>query len=122
MVPVEDPTVREVTCVLREWHTIWKKLFIKHQIQLFQRLQKVMRDLIEMRRQLIIGTLTQDQMNERKARITAKIDWGNRYNRHSWETNLQLHKKKLILRFYCLGIWGWTLCPELIMKLLNLIV
>jgi hypothetical protein len=26
--PIEDPVVREVTLVLREWGNIWKKLFV----------------------------------------------------------------------------------------------
>ncbi|GFS76082.1 dedicator of cytokinesis protein 3 [Nephila pilipes] len=76
--PVEDPTVKEVACVLREWHIIWKRLYIRREISLFQRLLAVMRDLIEWRRQLITGTITQDQIRELKCQITGKIDWGNR--------------------------------------------
>lgn len=26
--PVEDSTVKEVACVLREWHVIWKRLYV----------------------------------------------------------------------------------------------
>lgn len=37
-----------------------------------------MRELLEWRKQLLNGTLTQDQIRELKLRITAKIDWGNR--------------------------------------------
>jgi dedicator of cytokinesis protein 3 len=37
-----------------------------------------MRDLLEWRRQLVSGTLTQDQTRELKMKIIAKIDWGNR--------------------------------------------
>ncbi|GFT91555.1 dedicator of cytokinesis protein 3 [Trichonephila clavipes] len=76
--PVEDPTVKEVACVLREWHIIWKRLYIRRETSLFQRLLAVMRDLIEWRRQLITGTITQDQIRELKCQITGKIDWGNR--------------------------------------------
>lgn len=28
VVPIEDPVIREVTLVLREWGDIWKKLFV----------------------------------------------------------------------------------------------
>lgn len=76
--PVEDSTVLEVSCVLREWHVIWKRLYVYRETAVFLRLQTVMRDLIEWRRQLITGTLTQDQIRELKAHIVAKIDWGNR--------------------------------------------
>ncbi|GIY19726.1 dedicator of cytokinesis protein 3 [Caerostris extrusa] len=76
--PVEDSTVKEVACVLREWHVIWKRLYVRREISLFQRLLAVMRDLIEWRRQLITGTITQDQIRELKSQITGKIDWGNR--------------------------------------------
>jgi dedicator of cytokinesis protein 3 len=37
-----------------------------------------MRELLDWRRQLLTGTLTQDQMRELKLKITSKIDWGNR--------------------------------------------
>lgn len=37
-----------------------------------------MRELIEWRKQLLTGTLTQDQTRELKLKITAKIDLGNR--------------------------------------------
>nr|CAD7460978.1 unnamed protein product [Timema tahoe] len=44
----------------------------------FSTLSKVMRELLEWRRQLLTGTLTQDHMREFKLKITSKIDWGNR--------------------------------------------
>lgn len=44
----------------------------------FQTVRKVMRDLVDWRRQLLTGTLTQDQTRELKLKVTAKIDWGNR--------------------------------------------
>jgi len=28
VIPIEDPVVREVTLVLREWGNIWKRLFV----------------------------------------------------------------------------------------------
>lgn len=78
VVPIEDPVVREVTLVLREWGNIWKKLYVDRETYKFTTLRKVMRDLLDWRRQLLTGTLTQDQTRELKLKITAKIDWGNR--------------------------------------------
>ncbi|XP_013788618.2 LOW QUALITY PROTEIN: dedicator of cytokinesis protein 3-like [Limulus polyphemus] len=76
--PVDDTSVREVACVLREWHVIWKRLYVRRELTLVSQLQGVMWDLMEWRRQIIGGTLTQDQIRELKIKITAKIDWGNR--------------------------------------------
>ncbi|XP_054273723.1 dedicator of cytokinesis protein 3 isoform X2 [Macrosteles quadrilineatus] len=78
VVPLEDPVVRETTLVLREWNGIWKNLYVERETYKFQTVRKVMRDLVDWRRQLLTGTLTQDQMRELKLKITAKIDWGNR--------------------------------------------
>ncbi|XP_052125383.1 dedicator of cytokinesis protein 4 isoform X2 [Frankliniella occidentalis] len=78
VVPIEDPVVREVTLVLREWGIIWKRLYVERENFKFTNLRKVMRDLLDWRRQLLTGTLTQDQTRELKLKITAKIDWGNR--------------------------------------------
>ncbi|KAL3269371.1 hypothetical protein HHI36_008441, partial [Cryptolaemus montrouzieri] len=78
VVPIEDPVIREVTLVLREWGDIWKKLFVNRENYKFETVGKVMRDLLEWRRQLVSGTLTHDQTNELKLKIIGKIDWGNR--------------------------------------------
>ncbi|XP_033610429.1 dedicator of cytokinesis protein 3 isoform X2 [Cryptotermes secundus] len=78
VIPIEDSVVREVTLVLREWGNIWKRLFVDRETYKFCTLRKVMRELLDWRRQLLTGTLTQDQMRELKLKITSKIDWGNR--------------------------------------------
>ncbi|XP_066601007.1 dedicator of cytokinesis protein 3 isoform X2 [Prorops nasuta] len=78
VVPVEDPVVREVTLVLREWGGIWKRLYVERENYKFNTLRKVMRELLEWRRQLLGGTLTTDQTWELKLRIINKVDWGNR--------------------------------------------
>ncbi|XP_039296231.1 LOW QUALITY PROTEIN: dedicator of cytokinesis protein 3 [Nilaparvata lugens] len=75
---LEDPVVREVTLVLREWSVIWKSLFVERMKKNFDTLRNVMGELVEWRRQLLLGTLTQDQIRELKMKITGKIDWGNR--------------------------------------------
>ncbi|XP_046396689.1 dedicator of cytokinesis protein 3 [Ischnura elegans] len=64
--------------VLREWGNIWKKLYVERETYKFTTLRKVMRDLLDWRRQLVTGTLTQDQTRELHLRITSKVDWGNR--------------------------------------------
>ncbi|CAH0380535.1 unnamed protein product [Bemisia tabaci] len=79
-VPLEDPAVREVALVLREWNLIWKNAYVDRETYKFTILRKVMWELLDWRRQLLMGTLTQDQTKELKLRITSKIDWGNRYN------------------------------------------
>ncbi|XP_015607824.1 dedicator of cytokinesis protein 3 isoform X2 [Cephus cinctus] len=78
VIPLEDPVVREVTLVLREWGSIWKRLYMEREIYKFNTLRKVMRELLEWRRQLLAGTLTTDQTRELKLRIINKVDWGNR--------------------------------------------
>ncbi|XP_076248536.1 dedicator of cytokinesis spg isoform X2 [Calliopsis andreniformis] len=78
VIPLEDPVVREVTLVLREWCGIWKRLYVERETYKFNTLRKVMRELLEWRRQLLTGTLTTDQTRELKLRINNKVDWGNR--------------------------------------------
>ncbi|GAB1867234.1 Dedicator of cytokinesis protein 3 [Camponotus japonicus] len=78
VIPLEDPVVREVTLVLREWGGIWKRLYVEREEYKFNALRKVMRELLEWRRQLLAGTLTTDQTRELKLRIINKVDWGNR--------------------------------------------
>ncbi|XP_051163357.1 dedicator of cytokinesis protein 3 isoform X2 [Leptopilina boulardi] len=78
VIPLEDPVVREVTLVLREWGGIWKRLYVEREIYKFNTLRKVMQDLLEWRRQLLAGTLTTDQTRELKLQVINKVDWGNR--------------------------------------------
>ncbi|CAB0010662.1 unnamed protein product [Nesidiocoris tenuis] len=77
VVPADDPVIREVTQVLREWNAIWKNLFVARETYKFSTLRKVMRELVDWRRELLTGTLTHDQTKEMRLNITSKIDWGN---------------------------------------------
>ncbi|XP_026677811.1 dedicator of cytokinesis protein 3 [Diaphorina citri] len=77
-VSLEDFVVKEVTHVLREWNIIWKKIYVSRDSYRFMTLGKVMRELLEWRRQLLISTLTQDQIRELKLSMISKIDWGNK--------------------------------------------
>ena len=45
---------------------------------LFMNLRDVMLDLVELRRELLTHTLTQDQVDDIKSSIVSKIDWGNK--------------------------------------------
>ncbi|KAF0291701.1 Dedicator of cytokinesis protein 1 [Amphibalanus amphitrite] len=76
--PAEDEVATEVTQVLREWSHRWKQLYLERDTQEVSSLWKVMHELLDWRRQLITGTLTQDQTRELRLRATAKVDWGNR--------------------------------------------
>lgn len=78
VVAAEDPTVTEAACVLREWYPVWRKLYLERESVKFLAIQKVMCDLIEWRRQLVTGKLTQDQTWDLKVKLATKIDWGNR--------------------------------------------
>lgn len=94
-----DPVVAECTQVLREWSEIWKQLFVvshlmdklkfklimallvalqKRENYKFISLRKVMLSLLEIRRELLGATLTQDQTLELQMTVISKIDWGNR--------------------------------------------
>ncbi|XP_069792936.1 dedicator of cytokinesis protein 3 isoform X11 [Narcine bancroftii] len=77
VVPVEDCIVTEVTATLQDWVMLWKQLYVKHKVDLFYKLRHVMNELIDLRRQLLSGHLTQDQIRDVKRHITVRLDWGN---------------------------------------------
>lgn len=60
----------------------------KHKVDLFYKLRHVMNELIDLRRQLLSGHLTQDQVREVKRHITVRLDWGN-----EWVTLFYLQRK-----------------------------
>ncbi|XP_076864277.1 dedicator of cytokinesis protein 3 isoform X2 [Brachyhypopomus gauderio] len=79
VMPLEDPVVTEVTSTLQEWAVLWKQLYVKHKVDLFYKLRHVMNELIDLRRQMLSGHLTQDQVREVKRHITVRLDWGNEH-------------------------------------------
>uniref|UniRef100_A0A672Z8Y3 Dedicator of cytokinesis 3 n=1 Tax=Sphaeramia orbicularis TaxID=375764 RepID=A0A672Z8Y3_9TELE len=79
VVPLEDPIVTEVTSTLQEWAILWKQLYVKHKVDLFYKVRHVMMELIDLRRQLLSGHLTQDQSRDVKRHITVRLDWGNEH-------------------------------------------
>uniref|UniRef100_A0A8U8C2F6 Uncharacterized protein n=1 Tax=Geospiza parvula TaxID=87175 RepID=A0A8U8C2F6_GEOPR len=78
VVPLEDSVVTEVTATLQEWAVLWKQLYVvRHKVDLFYKLRHVMNELIDLRRQLLSGHLTQDQVREVKRHLTVRLDWEN---------------------------------------------
>ncbi|XP_026778719.3 dedicator of cytokinesis protein 4b isoform X1 [Pangasianodon hypophthalmus] len=77
VVPTEDTVITEMTSTLREWGTIWKQLYVKNEGDLFHRLWHVMNEILDLRRQVLVGHLTHDRMKDVKQHITARLDWGN---------------------------------------------
>ncbi|XP_035768450.1 dedicator of cytokinesis protein 3-like [Neolamprologus brichardi] len=51
----------------------------KHKVDLFYKVRHVMMELIDLRRQLLSGHLTQDQSRDVKRHITVRLDWGNEH-------------------------------------------
>uniref|UniRef100_A0A8C3EWG0 Dedicator of cytokinesis 3 n=1 Tax=Corvus moneduloides TaxID=1196302 RepID=A0A8C3EWG0_CORMO len=79
VVPLEDSVVTEVTATLQEWAVLWKQLYVVRAVDLFYKLRHVMNELIDLRRQLLSGHLTQDQVREVKRHLTVRLDWGNEH-------------------------------------------
>ncbi|MGH0154960.1 UNVERIFIED_CONTAM: hypothetical protein FKN15_051224, partial [Acipenser sinensis] len=48
-------------------------------VDLFYKLRHVMNELFDLRRQLLSGHLTQDQIRDVKRHITVRLDWGNEH-------------------------------------------
>lgn len=46
---------------------------------LFHRLWHIMNEILDLRRQVLVGHLTHDRMKDVKRHITARLDWGNEW-------------------------------------------
>uniref|UniRef100_A0A8C5H8S7 Dedicator of cytokinesis 4b n=1 Tax=Gouania willdenowi TaxID=441366 RepID=A0A8C5H8S7_GOUWI len=77
IIPVEDSVITEMTSTLRDWGAMWKQLYVKNEGDLFHRLWHVMNEILDLRRQVLVGHLTHDRMRDVKQHITARLDWGN---------------------------------------------
>ncbi|XP_036373486.1 dedicator of cytokinesis protein 4-like isoform X3 [Megalops cyprinoides] len=77
VIPTEDSVITEMTSTLRDWGTMWKQLYVKNEGDLFHRLWHVMNEILDLRRQVLVGHLTHDRMKDVKQHITARLDWGN---------------------------------------------
>lgn len=77
--PHEDPVSLEVVSSLREWHRIWKDvLYLKGDTESFDRITKMIYDLIDWRRQILSCNLSQQHIKDLRVKITKQIDVGNR--------------------------------------------
>uniref|UniRef100_A0A7M4ES71 Dedicator of cytokinesis protein 4 n=1 Tax=Crocodylus porosus TaxID=8502 RepID=A0A7M4ES71_CROPO len=77
VIPTEDSVITEMTCTLRDWGTMWKQLYVRNEGDLFHRLWHIMNEILDLRRQVLVGHLTHDRMKDVKRHITARLDWGN---------------------------------------------
>uniref|UniRef100_A0A8C7U1F1 Dedicator of cytokinesis 4b n=1 Tax=Oncorhynchus mykiss TaxID=8022 RepID=A0A8C7U1F1_ONCMY len=77
VIPTEDSVITEMTSTLRDWGAMWKWLYVKNDGDLFHRLWHVMNEILDLRRQVLVGHLTNDRMKDVKQHITARLDWGN---------------------------------------------
>lgn len=62
--------MRELTCIL---------IIQQDNREMFRNVRHMIYDLIEWRSQILSGTLPQDELKELKKKVTAKIDYGNRF-------------------------------------------
>ncbi|XP_070539835.1 dedicator of cytokinesis protein 1-like isoform X2 [Ptychodera flava] len=76
--PLELPIVSELSSVLREWGLIWKQCYVDGMTENFEMLKGMMLDLVNLRRQIMSGTLPEEELKEIIQRVTSKIDYGNR--------------------------------------------
>ncbi|XP_060079192.1 dedicator of cytokinesis protein 4-like [Ylistrum balloti] len=76
--PLEDPMVKEVTYVLREWYTLWKSLFMKwgELSVTVQEIRNAMLHLVSLRGKLISAALSHEQAKDLRQEIATLIDWG----------------------------------------------
>lgn len=51
----------------------------KNEGDLFHRLWHVMNEILDLRRQVLVGHLTHDRLRDVKQHITARLDWGNEW-------------------------------------------
>ncbi|GFO14588.1 dedicator of cytokinesis protein 1 [Plakobranchus ocellatus] len=72
----EHPLVIELTNVLREWHAIWKHMFVERDFQL-ETVQEMIEDLLSWRKKISARILTVDELKQSQQKVTSLIDKGN---------------------------------------------
>lgn len=72
----------------------------KNEGDLFHRLWHVMNEILDLRRQVLVGHLTHDRMRDVKQHITARLDWGN-----EWVNGGQTERGTVF--FSNVQIWLW---------------
>ena len=77
----ENPLVQEISSVLREWGSLWKRIYYSHSLadenKIFHSIEGMMRQLISRRRRILSRKLTVDEMRDIKQKVTIIIDVGN---------------------------------------------
>uniref|UniRef100_A0A8C5NSY1 Dedicator of cytokinesis 4 n=1 Tax=Junco hyemalis TaxID=40217 RepID=A0A8C5NSY1_JUNHY len=66
----EDSVITEMTSTLRDWGAMWKQLYVRNEGDLFHRLWHIMNEILDLRRQVLVGHLTHDRMKDVKRHIT----------------------------------------------------
>ncbi|CAL1526733.1 unnamed protein product [Lymnaea stagnalis] len=72
----EHPLVVELTSVLREWHAIWKQMFVERNEQL-DTVQEMIAELVDWRNKILARIFTVDELKEVQQKVTYLIDRGN---------------------------------------------
>lgn len=76
--PASKKTSIEVVETLREWSILWKRHYAERNQLLWVAIHQTMTELIDLRKQLLDFSTTNDKAKELRQRILSKIDWGNR--------------------------------------------
>ncbi|XP_041370196.1 dedicator of cytokinesis protein 1-like isoform X4 [Gigantopelta aegis] len=72
----ELPIVTEMTLVLKEWHSIWKQIYVTQGEDL-DKISEMINELVDWRRKILSHKLTNDELKALQQDITARIDYGN---------------------------------------------
>ncbi|TRY70430.1 hypothetical protein TCAL_09293 [Tigriopus californicus] len=71
------PLVLETSHVLREWNLMLKEKFLQNEVSDFRLIQDIMREVMNMRANLILNPCTKEETKEIQHKITTKIDFLN---------------------------------------------
>jgi len=68
---------------------------------MFRSVRHMIYDLIEWRSQILSGTLPQDELKELKKKVTAKIDYGNRFVNNIFQVLMLKTKSASVIHISC---------------------
>lgn len=68
---------------------------------MFRSVRHMIYDLIEWRSQILSGTLPQDELKELKKKVTAKIDYGNRFVNSIFQAFMLKIKSACVIHISC---------------------
>lgn len=81
--------------------------------EMFRSVRHMIYDLIEWRSQILSGTLPQDELKELKKKVTAKIDYGNRFVNSIFQVFVTEKQTSFVLHISC----QWCLVVSLFLCL-----